>query len=65
MTCRVIQWPTGDIGSNAAAAIATLPELALVASAMSLVNAIPLVCAAPPGVLSYQDLLPHPAGASC
>lgn len=34
---------------------------ALAASAMTLVNAIPEVCAAPPGVLTYLDLPPHPA----
>ncbi len=34
---------------------------AFVACAMSLVNAIPQVCDAPPGVLSYLDLLPHPS----
>ena len=34
---------------------------ALAASAMSLVNAIPRVCEAPPGVLTYLDLIPHPA----
>ena len=31
-----------------------------VADAMAVVNAIPVVCDAPPGVLSYLDLLPHP-----
>lgn len=34
---------------------------ALAAVAMCLVNAIPQVCAAPPGVVTYTDLLPHPA----
>jgi 4-hydroxy-tetrahydrodipicolinate reductase len=34
---------------------------ALAASAMTLVNAIPKVCAAAPGVLTYLDLPPHPA----
>jgi 4-hydroxy-tetrahydrodipicolinate reductase len=33
---------------------------ALVSCALVLVNAIPLVCEAPPGVLSYRDLRPHP-----
>jgi 2,4-diaminopentanoate dehydrogenase len=31
------------------------------ATAMALVNAIPQVCNAPPGVLSYTDLRPHPS----
>lgn len=35
-------------------------QAALAAVAMCLVNAIPQVCAAPPGVLTYTDLLPHP-----
>lgn len=34
---------------------------ALASVAMSIVNAIPLVCDAPPGVLTYRDLVPHPA----
>lgn len=34
---------------------------ALAASAMTLVNAIPQVCEAPPGVLTYLDLTPHPS----
>ncbi len=34
---------------------------ALAAVAMTLVNAIPQVCEAPPGVLTCLDLLPHPA----
>lgn len=34
---------------------------ALAACAMTLVNAIPQVCDAPPGVLTYLDLQPHPA----
>lgn len=34
---------------------------ALAAVAMAIVNAIPQVCEAPPGVLTYRDLLPHPA----
>lgn len=34
---------------------------ALAGCAMTLVNAIPLVCDAPPGVLSYRDLRPHPS----
>ena len=34
---------------------------ALAASAMTLVNAIPAVCEAPPGVLTYLDLRPHPS----
>lgn len=37
---------------------------ALASVAMSIVNAIPQVCAAPPGVLTYRDLLPHPARVS-
>lgn len=32
-----------------------------VAAAMAVVNAIPAVCDAPPGVLSYLDLMPHPS----
>jgi 2,4-diaminopentanoate dehydrogenase len=34
---------------------------AYVATAMPIVNAIPAVCDAPPGVLSFLDLRPHPA----
>lgn len=34
---------------------------ALAGCAMTLVNAIPLVCEAPPGVLSFRDLKPHPS----
>jgi hypothetical protein len=34
---------------------------ALFATAMSVVNAIPQVCEAPPGVLTYLDLKPHPS----
>lgn len=34
---------------------------ALASVAMAIVNAIPQVCEAPPGVLTYLDLLPHPA----
>jgi 4-hydroxy-tetrahydrodipicolinate reductase len=34
---------------------------AYVACAMALVNAIPQVCDAAPGVLTYLDLLPHPS----
>lgn len=38
------------------------PGLAgLTGCAMTLVNAIPQVCAAPPGVLTYRDLKPHPS----
>jgi 4-hydroxy-tetrahydrodipicolinate reductase len=33
---------------------------ALVGCALVVVNAIPMVCQAPPGVLSYRDLKPHP-----
>lgn len=36
---------------------------ALAASAMTLVNAIPQVCDAAPGVLTHLDLTPHPAKA--
>jgi hypothetical protein len=32
-----------------------------VAGAMAVVNAIPAVCEAPPGVLSFRDLPPHPS----
>jgi 4-hydroxy-tetrahydrodipicolinate reductase len=32
-----------------------------VASAMSVVNAIPRVCATPPGVLSLLDIAPFPS----
>ena len=34
---------------------------ALASVAMAIVNAIPQVCAAPPGVLTWTDLRPHPA----
>ena len=34
---------------------------AIFATAMSVVNAIPQVCRAPAGVLTYLDLLPHPS----
>ncbi|HPG24911.1 MAG: dihydrodipicolinate reductase [Spirochaetaceae bacterium] len=34
---------------------------ALFATAMTVVNAIPQVCEAPPGVLTYLDLKPHPS----
>jgi 4-hydroxy-tetrahydrodipicolinate reductase len=34
---------------------------AFYAGAMAVVNAIPKVCAAPPGVLTFLDLLPHPS----
>ena len=34
---------------------------ALASVAMAIVNAIPQVCEAPPGVLTYRDLRPHPA----
>lgn len=37
---------------------------ALASVAMSLVNAIPQVCEAPPGVLTYRDLVPHAAKVS-
>lgn len=37
---------------------------ALASVAMSIVNAIPQVCAAPPGVLTYRDLVPHPCKVS-
>jgi 4-hydroxy-tetrahydrodipicolinate reductase len=34
---------------------------AYVATAMPIVNAIPAVCDAPPGILTYRDVRPHPA----
>ncbi len=45
-----------SVGSQRVAA----NNAALVACAMLPVNAIPMVCEAPPGVLTYRDLRPHP-----
>jgi hypothetical protein len=46
MKYRVIQWATGHVGKHGC-----------VATAMRLVNAIPAVCRAQPGVKSWLDLL--------
>ena len=40
---------------------AAVEHAGYIAGAMTLVNAIPAVCDAPPGVLSYLDLRPHPS----
>lgn len=41
--------------------VAAIEHAGYVAGAMTLVNAIPAVCDAAPGVLSYLDLPPHPS----
>lgn len=53
--------PCVRIDMEVSSAVRDNAHTALAASAMTLVNAIPQVCEAPPGVLTYLDLLPHPA----
>jgi 4-hydroxy-tetrahydrodipicolinate reductase len=53
-----LSWPDAEAGSLQAGGSG---RPGIFATAMTIVNAIPQVCAAPPGVLSYLDLLPHPS----
>jgi hypothetical protein len=52
-----LSWPSAAAGSLLGGASG---RPGLFATAMAVVNAIPQVCEAPPGVLSYLDMKPHP-----
>jgi hypothetical protein len=68
---RVVQWSTGGVGAIALRVLAERPDLELtlgtaedfskqgmIATTMRVVNAIPYVCDAPPGLVSSADLPP-------
>lgn len=60
---RVVQWATGNIGARSLRGVIEHPGLELVGvyvtpgyTANRAVNAVPVVCAAPPGIRTTPDL---------